>query len=112
MGGVYAEVSSVLDWVNSYVSLCESTDPAPTNEPPTGCALPAWKGDDYCDDENNTAACDWDGGDCCNNTNEGWDNFCTACQCLDPDNRTVILARTFGRPRNAREGKTKASVAK
>ena len=36
--GVYAEVSSVLDWVNSFVSLCESTDPTPTNEPPTGCA--------------------------------------------------------------------------
>ena len=36
--GVYAEVSSVLDWVNSYVSLCGSTDPTPTNEPPTGCA--------------------------------------------------------------------------
>ena len=37
--GVYAEVSSVLDWVNSFVSLCESTDPTPTNEPPTGCGV-------------------------------------------------------------------------
>ena len=47
-----------------------------------GCALPHYKGDGSCDDENNTMECDWDGGDCCgDNVNTLW---CTDCQCLDP----------------------------
>ena len=29
------------------------------------CEKEAWKGDAWCDDGNNNAACDWDGGDCC-----------------------------------------------
>ena len=32
--------------------------------------------------DNNNAACNWDGGDCCGgNVNT---QFCTACECLDP----------------------------
>ena len=39
----------------------------------------------YCDDENNNADCNWDGGACCNNNTAGWDNYCSACECLDPN---------------------------
>ncbi len=41
------------------------------------CEEPEWQGDGYCDDENNMAACDWDGGDCCNNSIPDYDIFCT-----------------------------------
>ena len=46
-----------------------------------GCAVPNWKGDSYCDDDNNTAACDWDGGDCCGGNTQ----YCSECKCLDPN---------------------------
>ena len=26
------------------------------------CAVPGWQGDSYCDDDNNNAGCNWDGG--------------------------------------------------
>ena len=29
------------------------------------CGKPSFKGDGHCDDENNNAACAYDGGDCC-----------------------------------------------
>ena len=39
-------------------------------------------GDNYCDDENNNAGCNYDGGDCCgDDVNTTW---CDDCQCLDP----------------------------
>ena len=50
-----------------------------------GCEEPEWQGDGYCDDENNVAACHWDGGDCCNNDVPDYDNFCLECQCLGPN---------------------------
>jgi len=43
-----------------------------------------WIKDNYCDDGNNNAECQWDGGDCCNNSNSGWNHYCTVCKCLDP----------------------------
>ena len=36
-----------------------------------------WIGDDYCDDGNNNAACNFDGGDCCDNSTPGWDSYCS-----------------------------------
>merc|ERR1711994_574136 len=58
--GIYAEVSTVLSWVNQFVVNCgDSTDdpgtgtPAPTDAP-SGCARPHW------------------------------DHFCTKCECLEP----------------------------
>ena len=40
-----------------------------------------WKGDGYCDDENNDEGCDYDGGDCCgDDVNKEW---CTKCLCLE-----------------------------
>ena len=45
------------------------------------CGAPHWKGDKFCDDENNTAGCGWDGGDCCG----GNTDYCYICKCLDPN---------------------------
>ena len=39
--------------------------------------------DGYCDDENNNANCEYDGGDCCGDNVDTI--YCTQCQCLDPD---------------------------
>merc|ERR1712110_222737 len=68
-------------------------DPEPTWQPSTenpstpagGCEVPQWARDQYCDDGNNNAECNWDGGDCCNNFKNGWDKYCDDCQCLDPN---------------------------
>ena len=47
------------------------------------CIDDGWKGDGYCDDENNNEGCEWDGGDCCgSNVDKQW---CDICECLDPD---------------------------
>ena len=54
-----------------------------TTEPTTNeCEKPEWIGDTYCDDETNNAACNWDGGDCCNNNNPDWKEYCTICECI------------------------------
>merc|ERR1739848_817007 len=45
-----------------------------------GCGAPNWKGDGNCDDNNNRAGCDWDGGDCCGLNNY---NYCNECKCKD-----------------------------
>merc|ERR1712025_1233737 len=51
----------------------------PHEDRQSGCAVPIWKGDGYCDDENNVAGCEFDGGDCCgSNVNTA---FCTQCKC-------------------------------
>ena len=36
-----------------------------------------YQGDGYCDDSNNNAGCDFDGGDCCPTENQ----FCSECWC-------------------------------
>ena len=46
------------------------------------CSTPSWKGDSYCDDENNNCGCEWDGGDCCGDN--VITDYCSACECLDP----------------------------
>lgn len=42
-------------------------------------------GDGYCDESNNSLACDWDGGDCCPCTCEEAEYSCETFECLDPD---------------------------
>ena len=44
---------------------------------------PHWKGDNYCDDENNHPGCEYDGGDCCGDNVDK--TYCTKCECLDPE---------------------------
>merc|ERR1712156_1264383 len=79
--GVYARTTYVLDWIKSYMG--DEVSPTPTTAappPPSGCGSPQWANDEWCDDENNNAECNWDGGACCNNTGAGWDNYCSACE--------------------------------
>ena len=49
---------------------------------PGKCKYNSWKGDNWCDDENNNCGCEWDGGDCCGSNVRT--NYCTVCACLDP----------------------------
>ena len=66
------------------------TPPAPT-PPPSGCTgscgSPNWKGDDWCDDENNNCGCEWDGGDCCGDDVKT--QYCKECLCLDPSEKAT-----------------------
>ena len=54
------------------------------------CWYPAYFADTYCDDDNNNVECNYDGGDCCNNDKDGWNNFCSACDCKDPSGKEPI----------------------
>ena len=57
------------------------TTQGPTTQPPTNdCVSPNRYQDNWCDDENNIAACNWDGGDCC-----GPQCLNGVCICRDPD---------------------------
>lgn len=62
-------------------STTATTTPFPptTTKSPT-CAIPLYYNDTWCDDENNNAACNWDGGDCC-----GSQCKIGVCNCLDPN---------------------------
>merc|ERR1712008_362149 len=98
---LYNEIvsSNSLYWcLDDYPSACGGTPPGPTTAPPpttaappppTGCESPQWANDKWCDDENNNADCNWDGGACCNNAFGGWDSYCSACECLDPNVETT-----------------------
>merc|ERR1719291_448287 len=67
-----------------------TTTAAPTTTgTPSGCGSPQWAEDQWCDDENNNADCNWDGGACCNNAFGGWDTYCSACECKDPNAGTT-----------------------
>ena len=44
---------------------------------------PAYKDDEFCNDENNFEGCSFDGGACCGNDVKK--NYCTECKCLDPN---------------------------
>ena len=65
---------------------CGGSPPPPptttTPPPPPSCAALQWKGDTWCDDENNTEGCEWDGGDCCGPDVKT--KYCEKCECLDP----------------------------
>jgi len=95
--GVYARVTAVLDWVKANMEsgtgptnppgTTSAPAPSPSTEaPPSGCGSPQWATDEWCDDENNNADCNYDGGACCSNTFGGWDTYCTDCECKDPNN--------------------------
>ena len=42
------------------------------------CPKPFYVHDGNCDDENNIAECDYDGGDCCTDVEQ---KYCTECEC-------------------------------
>merc|ERR1712196_421254 len=46
-----------------------------------GCGAPKFKGDGYCDDDNNSGGCNWDDGDCCGEKRNI--KYCKECECKD-----------------------------
>merc|ERR1711981_961635 len=72
---------------------CNCLDPHNQGEPvtqPPGCGNDKFKGDGNCDDQNNVAGCDYDGGDCCAKSSSSGKvktKFCLECKCLDPNNQ-------------------------
>ena len=94
--GVYGRVTAFLDFINANMEGSTPSPPSPpgpttaappttagptTAAPPTGCGSPNWVGDNFCDDENNNAECNFDGGDCCGDDVNT--QYCTACECLE-----------------------------
>ena len=82
----------------TFCTLCECFGPVPPNpSPPTtvpttlststpttgGCGLPEWATDEFCDDVNNNAGCNWDDGACCGDNVDK--EYCTLCECRDPN---------------------------
>merc|ERR1712038_1684829 len=53
------------------------------------CQVPEWAHDWFCDDENNTPECNYDGGDCCTKKHEYWDYYCDDCQCIFPNSNST-----------------------
>merc|ERR1711934_458606 len=69
-----------------YCKACKCIDPKNKGGKPA-CALPQYRGDGNCDDENNNKGCGYDGGDCCAKTVKGGKvkkDYCKKCACLDP----------------------------
>merc|ERR1711971_585989 len=66
------------DCNHHYFSICQEDEP---------CGSLHHANDNFCDDENNNARCNWDGGACCNNPYDKSWAFCTECACLDPTAR-------------------------
>merc|ERR1719228_1493538 len=85
-----------------YCEFCDCLEMEPTTEPPMGeCAIPHWFGDNYCDDENNTPECGFDGGDCCGDDINT--TYCSECECFDfpettqaPDGSNCEIPHWFG----------------
>lgn len=70
-----------------HCSDCQCRDPAGTPSK-RDCALPTYQGDSFCDDGNNKATCDWDGGDCCAKANKYVKtDYCDDCTCQDPNHK-------------------------
>ena len=80
--------------------ICECKDPkfststtfmssTPSTE---DCRYPFWKNDGECDDGNNTEDCDFDGGDCCTDTEQ---EHCTFCECKDPGHENYVKNQTM-----------------
>ena len=63
---------------------------------PSQCPGVGYKGNGYCDDENNIAGCEYDGGDCCQKE-VGLPvvkTYCQECKCLDPKFKSLQVAFT------------------
>ena len=114
--GVYSRVTYALDWIKSNMVSSKisdgmiqlkflliiffsqggnggggSTYPPPTTPPNNGCVYPNWANDQWCDDANNNAQCNWDGGACCNNNYAGWDDYCIDCECKESSTTPTIV---------------------
>merc|ERR1712203_788493 len=83
--------NNIAGW-DEYCTDCECLQGQTTTTTTTikGCGSPQWANDENCDDENNTAECNFDGGACCNNNIVGWDTYCTDCECLQGQTTTSL----------------------
>ena len=69
--------------VTTAKTMTKPTTISSTTNHPEPCEYPQYKGDNICDDGNNNAGCNWDGGDCCgNHVNQ---DYCQECLCKDPN---------------------------
>ena len=73
-----------------------TTSSTTTTTTSSGCARPEWQADNYCDDINNNAECNYDGGDCCGPNVDT--TYCHECQCLDPNFSTTTAPTTTINP--------------
>merc|ERR1712241_409666 len=93
--GVYARVTAVLDWVKANMESGSGPPPPPSPTtaapPPNAGCIVNWIDDGYCDDQNNNEECQYDGGDCCNNSMENWDFYCSDCACIIGDASTCEI---------------------
>merc|ERR1711892_318961 len=109
--GVYARTTYVLDWIKSQMGSGPVTPTTPP-PPPPGCNVPEYANDEYCDDENNNADCDWDGGACCANNATDWDIFCSDCACLDPNGGTTTPCKDKWKAKKCKKQKKKGKCSK
>ena len=89
-GGACCQESPEEGW-DEYCTKCECKTPMTTTTVvPDKCVFPEWANDDFCDDENNTPECNYDGGACCQiSPEDGWDDYCIECECKTPITTTV-----------------------
>jgi len=77
-----AEIGNVCGESPSPTPPPATTAAPPPSDCPGTCGSPQWKGDNFCDDDNNNCGCAYDGGDCCGANVKT--NYCSKCECLDP----------------------------
>ena len=100
--GVYARVTKYLPWIRANMEGGDGNPPPPPTNGPTegptagptegpteapGSCVDSWIGDNYCDDQNNVAECQYDGGDCCGDNVDT--TYCSACECLEQTTTTT-----------------------
>ena len=61
--------------------LCHEGGVNPTGQNRCIININSWKSDGYCDDLANHEACNFDGGDCCDESTNT--DYCEDCQCLE-----------------------------
>ena len=59
--------------------LCKTNGSSSEEDTPKTCIFHDWIGDGVCDDENNVPECDYDGGDCCVDSEQ---KHCKVCECI------------------------------
>merc|ERR1712213_20915 len=80
-GSIQAACLPSPGFVPSDGSQCMDSGNGGNNNGPIGsCSNPDYKGDGNCDDGNNNAGCDFDGGDCCKDTQH---KYCSECACKE-----------------------------
>ena len=61
------------------INLVKFQETTTGNNGTAGGCVDSWIGDNFCDDMNNNADCDFDGGDCCGDDVDT--TYCSVCEC-------------------------------